>query len=91
MRLAKSGEWWIDHPEYRLSNNSAAWTSKPSRKRFDAEWTALQLSGSGERGIVNREGMQKIVARNGRRDPNNEFGTNPCAEIILRDREFCNL
>ena len=55
------------------------------------EWKALYDSKSGERGIFNRESAQKIVAKNGRRDPEHEFGTNPCSEIILRNREFCNL
>lgn len=91
MRDAKAGEWYVAHPEYRVSNNSAVWTEKPSMERFLAEWTALIKSKSGERGIINREGMQKHVAKNGRRDPDHEFGTNPCAEIVLRDRELCNL
>jgi ribonucleoside-triphosphate reductase len=91
MREAKSGAWWEEHPEYALANNSAAWDGRPSREVFDAEWDALVASQSGERGIVNRQGLQQLAARTGRRDPNHEFGTNPCAEIVLRDREFCNL
>lgn len=91
MRDAKQGQWWDSHPEYALSNNSAAWTERPSVERFMDEWAALIRSKSGERGIVNRAGMQKHVAANGRRDPNHDFGTNPCSEIILRDRQFCNL
>ena len=55
------------------------------------EWKSLYESKSGERGIFNRESAQMIVEKNGRRDPNHEFGTNPCSEIILRNREFCNL
>lgn len=91
MRDAKSGDWGAIHPEYALANNSAVWTEKPSMERFLAEWIALIKSKSGERGIINREGIQKKVAENGRRDPNFDFGTNPCAEIILRDRQLCNL
>lgn len=91
MRDAKSGQWFDDHPEYTLANNSAVWTEKPSMERFIEEWSALIKSKSGERGIVNRTGMQKQVAANGRRDNSHEFGTNPCSEIILRDRQFCNL
>lgn len=91
MRDAKAGQWWDTRPEFALANNSAAWTEKPSIERFMDEWAALIKSKSGERGIVNRAGMQQIVARNGRRDPNHDFGTNPCSEIILRDRQFCNL
>jgi ribonucleoside-triphosphate reductase len=91
MRDAKSGQWWTYHPEYQLANNSACWTEKPSAEKFIDEWAALIRSKSGERGIVNRAGLKAQVVRNGRRDPNHDFGTNPCAEIILRDREFCNL
>jgi ribonucleoside-diphosphate reductase alpha chain len=91
MLTAKTGEWANLHPEYQNANNSAVWTEKPSMERFLTRWLALVMSKNGEPGIVNREGMRKLVARNGRRDPNYEFGTNPCAEIVLRDREMCNL
>lgn len=91
MRDAKSGQWFDEHPEYGLANNSAAWTEKPSAERFIEEWAALIKSKSGERGIINRAGLKAVVARNGRRDASYDFGTNPCSEIILRDRQFCNL
>ena len=91
MRAAKSGQWWVDNKQRALSNNSAAYTEKPDVGIFMDEWKALYDSKSGERGIFNRESAQKIVAKNGRRDPDHEFGTNPCSEIILRNREFCNL
>lgn len=91
MRDAKSGQWWEEHPEYTLANNSAVWTEKPTVERFMEEWTALIKSKSGERGIVNRAGMQRTAGQSGRRDTTHEFGTNPCSEIILRDRQFCNL
>ena len=55
------------------------------------EWKALYDSKSGERGIFNRESAKKIAEKSGRRDSDYEFGTNPCSEIILRSREFCNL
>lgn len=91
MRDCKQGQWWDTHPEYALANNSAAWTERPSAERFIEEWSALIKSKSGERGFVNRAGMQKHVASTGRRDASHDFGTNPCSEIILRDRQFCNL
>lgn len=91
MRDAKSGEWWNNHPEFSLANNSAAWTEKPSMERFIEEWTALIKSKSGERGIFSREAAQRHIRNLGRRDYKHEFGTNPCSEIILRDRQFCNL
>lgn len=91
MRYAKSGEWWIENGHFRLANNSAVYTGRPEREVFDAEFDALIESNSGERGIVNREALQGKAARYGRRDPDYTFGTNPCGEIILRDRQFCNL
>ena len=91
MRHAKSGEWY-DEPDkniyrfgYRsLANNSVAYTEKPDAMSFLREWTSLAESGSGERGIFNRQAATKQAAKNGRRDSNYEWGTNPCSEIILR-------
>lgn len=91
MRHAKSGQWWEQHPEYALANNSVCYTEKPDAETFMREWLALIESKSGERGIFNREAAKKHAARNGRRDPSYELGTNPCGEISLRDRAFCNL
>ncbi len=91
IRDAKSGEWWQEHPEYALANNSAAWEGRPNLDVFIDEWHALQASGSGERGIFNRAGIQARLAKNFRRDPNYVFGTNPCGEICLRDQQTCNL
>lgn len=91
MRHAKSGQWWVDSPEFALANNSACYTEKPDIETFMREWLSLVESKSGERGIFNREASQKQALRNGRRDGEYTFGTNPCSEIILRDRQFCNL
>jgi ribonucleoside-diphosphate reductase alpha chain len=91
MRHAKSGNWWDNEPQRALANNSVAYTEKPDSLSFMREWMALVESGSGERGIFNREASKKQAAKNGRRDPNFEFGTNPCSEIILRPYQFCNL
>ncbi len=91
MRNAKSGQWWENDAQRALANNSAAYKEKPEIGIFMQEWLSLYESKSGERGIFNRESAQKIVEQNGRRDPNYSFGTNPCSEIILRSREFCNL
>lgn len=91
MRHAKSGAWWETQGQRALANNSACYTEKPDVGVFMREWLALYESKSGERGIFNREAAQKIVKKNGRRDPEHEFGTNPCSEIILRPYQFCNL
>ena len=92
MRHAKSGQWWNDNPQRALANNSACYTEKPDMGIFMDEWRALYESKSGERGIFNRQSANKQVERTGRRIVEGyEFGTNPCSEILLRDREFCNL
>tara|TARA_R110000772_G_scaffold29180_2_gene73109 strand:+ start:145 stop:2046 length:1902 start_codon:yes stop_codon:yes gene_type:complete len=91
MRHAKSGNWWDNNPQRALANNSVSYTEKPDSVSFMREWMALVESGSGERGVFNREASKKQAAKNGRRDPDFEFGTNPCSEIILRPYQFCNL
>ena len=91
MRHAKSGAWWENDPQRALSNNSVAYTEKPDAISFMREWMALVESGSGERGIFNRVAAKKQAEKYGRRDPDWEFGVNPCSEIILRPYQFCNL
>ena len=91
MRHAKSGSWWENNPQRALANNSVSYTEKPDSLSFMREWMALVESGSGERGIFNRQASKVQAAKNGRRDDNYEFGTNPCSEIILRPNQFCNL
>ena len=92
MRKAKSGQWWLDNTQRALSNNSVVYTERPDVNIFLKEWMNLIESKSGERGIFNRIAAKKQVEKLGdRRDSNYNFGTNPCSEIILRDKEFCNL
>jgi ribonucleoside-triphosphate reductase len=91
MRHAKSGQWWETAAHRALANNSVSYTEKPDVETFMREWLALVESKSGERGVFNREASKKQAAKFGRRDPNHEFGTNPCSEIILRPYQFCNL
>jgi ribonucleoside-diphosphate reductase alpha chain len=92
MRDAKTGAWWEANPQRALANNSVVYKEKPEIGTFMEEWVSLYKSKSGERGIFNRDACQKTVAKLGdRRDATYEFGTNPCSEIILRDRQFCNL
>ena len=92
MRAAKSGQWWTTEPQRALANNSACYTEKPDIGVFMDEWKSLYESKSGERGIFNRESAVKMAEQNGRRNTTDyEFGTNPCSEIILRNRQFCNL
>jgi ribonucleoside-diphosphate reductase alpha chain len=91
MAQAKAGNWWENNSQRALSNNSVAYSRKPEMAQFIAEWKNLYDSKSGERGIYNVAAAQKQAAKNGRRDPEIHYGTNPCAEIILRPYQFCNL
>ena len=91
MRDAKSGAWYNDYPYRGLANNSVAYTERPDSETFMEEWLALVKSKSGERGIFNRVASQAQAGKWGRRDPLLSYGTNPCSEIILRDKQFCNL
>ena len=91
MAKAKSGDWWRHEGQRALANNSVAYTEKPDFQSFLTEMQTLYESKAGERGIFSRVAAQKIAGRNGRRDADQEFGTNPCSEIILRSNQFCNL
>ncbi len=91
MRHAKSGQWWETAAWRALANNSVSYTEKPDMETFMREWQALVESKSGERGVFNRQASKNQAKKYKRRDPNYEFGTNPCSEIILRPYQFCNL
>jgi ribonucleoside-triphosphate reductase len=84
MRSCKSGAWWNGNGHRALANNSAVYEQKPDVSQFLKEWTSLYESKSGERGMFSRDAAKRQVAKNGRRDANYEWGTNPCSEIILR-------
>jgi ribonucleotide reductase class II len=75
MREAKSGAWWQNHVHRSMANNSAVYDSKPSDVAFMDEWLSLAKSGSGERGIFNRDGVLKMLPK---RRKKAKFGTNPC-------------
>ncbi len=94
MRDAKKGQFYFTEPQRSLANNSAVYNRKPSNTEFLEEWIALMRSGSGERGIFNRGGLKTTLPE--RRAKISEgyidsMGTNPCGEIILRSKQFCNL
>jgi len=89
MRDAKNGEWYFTEPQRSLANNSVCYTEKPDMGIFMQEWSSLHASKAGERGVFNRTASQRMSPD--RRDSSYEFGTNPCSEIVLRSKQFCNL
>jgi len=103
MRFAKSGQWWEKDKQRSLANNSVNYKEKPDVGTFMREWLSLYDSKSGERGIYNglsaKYHVNDLNTREKdehgtyiqRRLARDDFGTNPCSEIILRSREFCNL
>ena len=103
MRFAKSGQWWEHNVQRALANNSVNYKEKPDVGTFMREWLSLYDSKSGERGFYSSMSAQKHVEKLNtkekdkdgvyiqRRVAREDFGTNPCSEIILRSREFCNL
>ena len=91
MAKAKVGNFWEQNSHRTMANNSVAYTEKPDHISFIEEWLNLVKSRSGERGIFNREGAKKFIEQIGRRDASFDFLVNPCAEILLRPNQFCNL
>lgn len=91
MAHAKAGNWWEAQAQRALANNSAVYEEKPTIGQFMREWSSIYESHSGERGIFSRYASALQAKKNGRRDAEQEFGTNPCSEIILRPYQFCNL
>ncbi|MBI3633706.1 MAG: ribonucleoside-triphosphate reductase [Candidatus Vogelbacteria bacterium] len=94
MRDAKNGQFYLSHPERSMANNSVAYNEKPTVAQFLDEWSNLVKAGSGERGIYNRGSLEKQVpARRWTtfKDEAQTAGINPCGEIILRSKQFCNL
>ena len=89
MALAKSGAWYEMDGQRALSNNSVIYTDKPDVGEWMREWQNIYESKSGERGIINREALRNMSPE--RRDTDQEFGVNPCAEVVLRERGLCNL
>jgi ribonucleoside-diphosphate reductase alpha chain len=91
MAHAKAGAWWDGQGQRALANNSAVYEERPSIGQFIREWASIYESHSGERGIFNRYASVLQAEKNGRRNAKQEYGTNPCSEIILKPYQFCNL
>jgi ribonucleoside-triphosphate reductase len=103
MRDAKKGQFYMTDPHRSVSNNSAVYEAQPTNTELMDEWVALMKSGSGERGIFNRGALAETLPKR-RVDyfkkvgfigedgvVHGSIGTNPCAEIILQSKQFCNL
>jgi len=90
MRDCKQGEFWNTNGQRNQANNSAVYNEKPDAITWLEEWIAVAKSGSGERGIFNRGSLKKQFPKR-RKSAGHLFGTNPCGEIILRHKQFCNL
>ena len=105
IRDAKKGAFYMTHPHRSLANNSAVYVNKPTNEEFLKEWMALIESRSGERGIFNRGSLATTLPERrikalkeykGYLDPSGKhvvgmIGVNPCGEIILQSKQFCNL
>jgi len=101
IRDAKKGQFFLTHPYRSVANNSAVYESKPTNAELMDEWVALMKSGTGERGIFNRGSLTKTIPERrlaylrkkyGKKTGDiGQVGTNPCGEIILQSKQFCNL
>lgn len=89
MLNAKSGKWYEDSLHRSYANNSivvASWMPQDWWKDYVYK---MHESRSGEPGIFSR--YAAVKTRPSRREYHSDFGTNPCGEITLRPRQFCNL
>ncbi|MDO8442817.1 MAG: ATP cone domain-containing protein [bacterium] len=94
VRDAKKGMFYLTDPQRSMANNSVAYMEKPTAAQFLDEWVALAKSGSGERGIFNRGGLKHQIPERRWKKMGNKWltaGCNPCGEINLRSKGFCNL
>ena len=77
-------DWWLHGNAHRQqSNNSLVFNEKPLRKDLEKIFALMQKAGGSEPGFINA-----VEAR--RRAPWFK-GANPCVEILLGNKSFCNL
>ena len=90
MQNSKVGEFWETNPQRNQANNSTVYREKPDEESWQSEWESIRASGTGERGIFNRGSLESQFPDR-RATEGHVFGTNPCGEIVLRHKQFCNL
>jgi ribonucleoside-triphosphate reductase len=77
-------EWWLTGNEQRIqSNNSLMFTKKPSVTELESIFHLMEEAGGSEPGFVNAETALKRAPWFN--------GSNPCCEILLGNKNFCNL
>lgn len=77
-------DWWLHNNAHRTqSNNSLVFKQKPLRKDLEKIFQLMEEAGGSEPGFVN-----EVEAL--RRAPWFK-GCNPCVEILLGNKSFCNL
>jgi ribonucleoside-triphosphate reductase len=77
-------DWWLHNNEHRTqSNNSLVFKEKPLREDLEKIFNLMQEAGGSEPGFIN-----EVEAL--RRAPWFK-GANPCVEILLGNKSFCNL
>ena len=76
-------KWWENNVQRAQSNNSLLFKSKPTKEALSNIFQLMVDSGGSEPGFINGEAAS-------RRAPWFK-GVNPCAEILLGNKSFCNL
>lgn len=74
---------WIDNPQRAQSNNSLVFYTKPTKMELKGLFALMLEAGGSEPGFINGEAARKRAAW--------FKGVNPCAEILLGNKSFCNL
>ena len=76
-------EFWKSNPQRAQSNNSLVFNKKPERYELESIFDLMQAAGGSEPGFVNGETARKRAPW--------WRGVNPCCEVLLGNKSFCNL
>ena len=76
-------EFWISNPQRAQSNNSLLFKTKPLRQELETIFEMMVEAGGSEPGFINGQAATKRAPW--------FRGVNPCAEILLGNKSFCNL